>query len=86
MNDKLRTITDKLHNEAQARYALALDANYRTATTSMSQSSLDALRHYALAMLGSPYLRVTNRRWSEDVTAWLATLDRDCCAAKQNDD
>jgi len=86
MDKELRKITDGLHGEAQARYALALDANYHAATAGMSPSSIDALRHYAMSILGSPYLRVTNRRWNEDVIAWLATLDRDCCAAKQNDD
>jgi hypothetical protein len=87
MNNELRSITDRLHLEAQARYALALDDNYHTVTAGMPQSSLDALRHYALAILGSPYLRVTNRRWGEDVIAWLATLEQcRCCAAKQNDD
>ena len=75
MNERIRNITDELHNEARARYALALDANYHAATVGMSKTTVVALRHFALAILGSPYLRVTNRRWNEDVIAWLATLE-----------
>ena len=83
MDKELRKITDKLHNEAQARYALALGVQYHAVTAGMSKSSIVALRHYALAVLGSPYLRVTNRRWNDEVVAWLAGLERECSAAQQ---
>ena len=87
MDQDLKTLTDQFHNEAQARYALSLDAAYRTATVEMSPTSIASLRKVALAVLGSPYLRVTNRRWPAPVVAWLVTLERgDCYAAQQERD
>ena len=83
MDKELREITEPGHDCAQAHYALALDAQYHRAVGRMSKSSVTALRHYALAVLGSPYLRVTNRNWSDEVVAWLATLERGDCSAAQ---
>jgi hypothetical protein len=86
MNKDLKEITDKLHDEAQARYALALNADYHAAAAALSQTSIVALRHYALAVLGSPYLRVTNRRWNESITAWLMSLAERYAAQQESDD
>jgi hypothetical protein len=74
MNQQIRLKAEMKHNAAQDRYALALNDDYRKAINGRSKSHAISLRKMALALLGSPFCRVSNRKWNEDALAWLLAL------------
>lgn len=76
MNTQIRERTDRLHADALARYALALDDGYQAATRGWSVSNTGKLRRMALALLGSPYHRINERAWSDPVMDWLLSLEK----------
>lgn len=76
MNTQLRERTDQLHADALTRYALALDERYQAATRGWSVSNTGKLRRMALSILGSPYHRINERAWSDQVMDWLLSLKR----------
>ncbi len=62
------------HDAASARYALALNNDYQVVISERPQSYVRALRSMALALLGSPFCRVTHRKWSDVTKDWLLSL------------
>ena len=74
MDKEIRFKAQLAHDTASARYALALDNDYQAVVAGRLQSYVRALRSMALALLGSPFCRVTHRKWSGAVKSWLLSL------------
>lgn len=76
MNQEIRLKAQLAHDEACAKYAQAIQDNgYQAAVDGLSRRNVERLRLFALALLGSPFSRVTNQRWSDAARAWLLSLN-----------
>lgn len=74
MDSKIRLKAEMAHDEANACYATALNREYQTAVSGHSRSYIQKLRLMALALLGSPFCRVTHQQWDDKAKSWLLSL------------
>ena len=75
MDKEIRFKAQLAHDTASARYALALDSDYQVAVDGRPPSYVQAFRSMALALLGSPFCRVTHRKWGKEAKSWLLSLN-----------
>lgn len=76
MNTQIRERADRLHADALARYALALDERYQAAVKGCSRRYTQLLRWNALALLGSPHHQVNHLEMSEAQCGWMLYVIR----------
>lgn len=74
MDSEIRFKAEMAHDRASARYASALNKEYQAAVSGRSRSHIQKLRLMALALLGSPFCRVTHQRWDNKAKSWLLSL------------
>lgn len=76
MDQQIRLKAQLIHDDACARYAQAIRTNaYQQVANGLSRRSIERLRLFALALLGSPFCRVTNQRWNKAAREWLLSLN-----------
>ena len=74
MNEQIRVKAQEAHNNAMSKMAVAMNEQYDRLIKDRPASYIQALHTMALALLGSPFCRVTHRKWNQDVLDWLLSL------------
>jgi hypothetical protein len=74
VNKEIKEKAQAAHIDALKRLVLAMCTDYEQLTKGRTGSYFQSLHTMALALLGSPFCRVTHRKWSDEARAWLLSL------------
>jgi hypothetical protein len=75
MDERIEKAADRQWIRARRRYERLCDVElYGKAVEGKSPTYVDAILREAWALCGSPYARITRRRWSEAALRFLAAF------------
>lgn len=74
MDKEIKDKAQAAHVDALNKLVLAMGPDYEQFTEGRTESYFRSLHAMALALLGSPFCRVTHRKWSKEAKEWLLSL------------